>query len=94
MAEEQDKKTAKVKRPTALKRDIQSEKKRLAHRSFKAEVSTAIRDFKELADKKDAASQEKLAAVYSLMDKGVKTGVYKLNKASRAKSRLSKVISA
>jgi small subunit ribosomal protein S20 len=33
--------------------------------------------------------KERLGALYSLMDKGVKTGRYKLNKAARTKSRLT-----
>ncbi|MBS3905012.1 MAG: 30S ribosomal protein S20 [Simkania sp.] len=95
MANEQEKAPAKEKRPTALKRDAQNERRRLANRSFKAEVNTAIRGFKEAASKKDtAAAKAQLSAVYSLLDKGVKTGAHKLNKASRTKSRLSQEISA
>jgi len=90
MADEKEKKKAKEKRPTALKRDLQSEKRRLANRSYKAEVNTAIRILKESVSKKDqTASKAHLSAVFSLMDKGVKTGVFKLNKASRTKSRLA-----
>lgn len=95
MAEEKDKKTVKEKRPTALKRDLQSEKRKLANRSFKAEVNTAVRAFKESVSKKDVNSaKEQFSAVCSLMDKGVKTGVFKLNKASRTKSRLAAEASA
>lgn len=80
----------KVKRPTALKRDIQNEKKRLRNKAFKSQVRTAIRNFEEIVSKGEAeAVKEKLDAVYSLMDKGVKRGVFKINKASRTKSRLA-----
>lgn len=95
MAEEkkpasEEKKKENGRRPSALKRNLQSEKRRIANRSFKATVQTAIRGYKESLSKKDqAAAQTQLQAVYSLMDKGVKSGVFKLNKASRAKSRLS-----
>ena len=64
MADEQEKKEVKEKRPTALKRDMQNEKRRLANRSFKAEVNTAVRAFKESLSKKDAiAAKEQFAAV-------------------------------
>ena len=89
MAKEAAKKT-KVKRPTPLKRDEQSEKRRLRNRAFKSSVRTAIRSFDESVTKGDKASiQEELNAVYSIMDKGVKLGVFKLNKASRTKARLA-----
>lgn len=95
MADNKDKKEGKVRRPTALKRDMQSEKRRLANSAFKAEVNTAIRSLKATAKKGEkAALSEKLSAVYSLLDKGVKTGVFKLNKASRDKSRLTQSIQA
>lgn len=80
----------KTKRPTALKRNETSEKKRLQNRSFKSTVRTVIRDFEEAVEKKDAAStKEKLANVYSIMDKAVKRGIFKINKASRTKARLT-----
>lgn len=78
------------KRKTALKRDIQNVKKRLENRMFKSQVRTAMRHFEDAVVKNETAQvQEALAKVYSLMDKGVKKGIYKLNKASRTKSRLT-----
>lgn len=90
MAEETKKKVA-VKKPSALKRDLQSEKRRLRNRSFRSSVLTAIRSFESaLAQKVEPeAVKAKLCTVYSLMDKGVKKGVFKANKASRTKSRLT-----
>jgi len=84
-------KGAKTRRPSAQKRDIQSEKRRLRNRSYRAEVLTAIRTFETSITKKEApeAVKTKLGAIYSLMDKGVKKGVYKAQKASRTKSRLT-----
>jgi len=80
---------AKAKKPTALKRDEQSIKRNLRNRSFKSKVTTAVRAFEDSISKKDAAAAKvKLNDVNSLMDKGVKKGVYKLNKAGRVKSRL------
>lgn len=88
MADETEKK--KSKRPSAIKRRIQSEKRRLINKSFKSEIRTATRTFEEALSAKNKESiQSALNQVYSLMDKGVKRGVYKCNKASRAKSRLA-----
>lgn len=87
---EQKKEKAKVKRPTALKRDIQSEKRRLRNRSYKSQVRTAIRNFEESLPKgDDKVIADQLKNVSSLMDKGVQKGIFKLNKASRTKSRLA-----
>lgn len=89
MAKEAAKKT-KERRPTPLKRDEQNEKRRLMNKSFKSSVRTSIRQFEETVAKGDqAAIKERLNDVYSMMDKGVKRGVFKLNKASRTKARLT-----
>lgn len=75
---------------SAQKRDKQNAKRRLANRAFKATVRTAIRSFDtSLAGNDRADMQAKLNEVYSLVDKGVKTGRFKLNKAARTKSRLT-----
>jgi small subunit ribosomal protein S20 len=88
MAEEKKAKP-KTKKLTALKRDEQSVKRNLRNRSFKSKVTTAVRAFEETLTKKDApGAKATLNDVYSLMDKGVKKGIYKSNKASRVKSRL------
>lgn len=85
----------KVKRPQALKRDLQSKRRKLVNSSFKSEVRTVIRSFEEALPKGDAAViKEKLKAVYSIMDKGVKRGVFKLNKASRTKARMAARLAA
>ncbi|MBS0628667.1 MAG: 30S ribosomal protein S20 [Verrucomicrobia bacterium] len=86
MAEE--KKAAKEKRPTALKRDIQHEKRRLANRSFKSRIKTAVRSYEKVAaEKNEQEATTQLNSLYSLLDKAVKTGVYKINKAARLKSK-------
>jgi len=80
----------KIKRPTALKRDIQNEKRRLRNRSYKSQVRTVIRSFEEALPKGDEALiTAKLNEVYSCMDKGVQKGVFKLNKAGRTKARMT-----
>jgi small subunit ribosomal protein S20 len=90
MAKEESAKTAKTKRPTAKKRDLQNSKKRLQNKAFKSQVRTAIRNFEGALPEKDATKiSAALKDIYGLMDKGVKRGVFKLNKASRTKSRLA-----
>jgi small subunit ribosomal protein S20 len=75
---------------SAKKRDKQSLKARLSNRSFKTTVSTAIRSFEEAISKGDQnLTKERLSDLFSLLDKGVKTGRFKLNKAARTKSRLT-----
>src|SRR4051812_23399102 len=87
--EKKEKEEKKTKRPTALKRDIQSEKRRLINKSFKSEVRTVLRLFDESLTSKDAEKiKTSLSAAESVMDKGVKRGIYKVNKASRTKARL------
>ncbi|MBS0620359.1 MAG: 30S ribosomal protein S20 [Verrucomicrobia bacterium] len=86
----EDKKATKARRPQALKRDDQSAARNLRNRSFKAKVTTAVRSLKGTVAEKDAAkTKSQLNVVFSLMDKGVKKGIFKLNKASRVKARLS-----
>ena len=90
MAEEGSKKETKKKIPTALKRVKQDKKRNLHNRSFKSRVRTAIRAFESALSSKDKEKmQTALNSVYSLMDKGVKTGIYKKNKAARTKARFS-----
>lgn len=86
----QEEKGKKAKRPTALKRDLQNEKRRLNNRVYKSRVRTAIRAFQESLAKGDqAATTEKLNEAYSILDKCAKKGVFKVNKVSRTKSRLA-----
>ena len=80
----------KVKRPTALKREIQNEKRRLINKSFMSKLRTSLRRFEESLEQDDQDKvKEKLSGAYSMLDKAVKRGVIKLNAASRKKSRLT-----
>lgn len=80
----------KVKRPTAEKRVLQSERKRLRNRSYRATVQTGLRSFEDSLKKGDKEEiKQNLSAVYSLMDKATKRGVFKKNKADRSKARLA-----
>ncbi|MGR3973834.1 MAG: 30S ribosomal protein S20 [Candidatus Rhabdochlamydia sp.] len=81
---------AKKKISSAQKREKQNEKRRLENRSFKSTVRTAIRSYETALAKQDQAQSETaLNHVYSLMDKGVKTGRFTTRKAARTKSRLT-----
>lgn len=91
-AEGEKKKSSKL--SSAKKRHLQSEKKRLFNRAFEAKVKTAIRSFETALSSGDkTVCMTRLNSIFSLMDKGVKTGHFKLNKAARTKSRLSKRVS-
>lgn len=97
MAEDQEKSKAKpkVKRPTAKKRDIQAAKRQVENKAFKSRIRTAMRKFDEsIVGKDKTAAQTSLHECYSLMDKGVKRGIYKQNKADRTKSRLTAKVPA
>lgn len=90
MADEGKKGPTKKKCPTALKRVKQSKKSNERNSSFKSRVRTAIRSFENALSAKDKDQmQSALKSVYSLMDKGVKHGIYKENKAARTKSRMA-----
>lgn len=85
-----DQKDKKERRPQAQKRDIQHSKRRLRNKAFKSSARSAIRNFEEALEKGEQAhTKEMLNEVYSIMDKGVKRGVFKQNKANRTKERLA-----
>lgn len=86
MTEEKEKKPLKKKRPTALKRKLQDKKKCLQNRVLKSKIHTARRAFVNLEGE---AKEGGLNLLYSLIDKAVKKGIFKSNKGSRLKSRLS-----
>ncbi|MCE5318964.1 MAG: 30S ribosomal protein S20 [Parachlamydia sp.] len=96
MAKEESKdKKAKTRRPSAQKRDIQSAKRRTRNKTFKATMRTTIRKLEEALEKGDAAvSKAQLKEVYSIVDKGVKYGIIKQNKANRTKARMTAHLSA
>ena len=96
MADEKKQEEAgKVKRPTALKRDIQSEKRRLLNRSFKAATKTAERSLLEAIEKKEkAAALKKFHAFQSIVDKGAKKGILKRNHVSRVKASFAKKVAS
>lgn len=84
------KKGAKKKRPTAEKRMIQNKKRRMENRVYRTHMRTYIRKFLESVAAKDSASiQDNMNKAFSALDKSVKVGVIKKNKANRTKSRLA-----
>lgn len=87
MAKEEEKKE---RRPNAQKRADQAEKRRMINKGFKSKVRTAVRAFETTLSTDDANACKKcLDEVFSLMDKGVKRGVFKINTASRTKARMA-----
>jgi small subunit ribosomal protein S20 len=80
----------KVKKATALKRQEQSEKKRVQNKAFRSKVRTAFKGFLTSLSQKDTKKQiDAFSEIASLLDKGVNKGIFKKNKASRLKARMS-----
>ena len=76
------------KKPTALKRHIQDEKKHMRNRTWKRRIQTAKVQFEK--ETNEEAKAPLLKSIYSLLDKAVKNKVIKKGKASRTKSRFAK----
>ena len=74
--------------PSALKRIRQSEARRLHNRYYAKTMRSAIRKFRSLTDKKEAA--EKLPKLYALIDKLAKKNIIHKNKAGNLKSSITK----
>ncbi|MCL5004581.1 MAG: 30S ribosomal protein S20 [Patescibacteria group bacterium] len=71
----------------------QSTKRRKVNVKRKTELKSVIKQFKKLvAEKKKEEAQKYLSSVYKKLDKSAKVNLIKKNKASRLKSRLSKLI--
>jgi len=93
MAEKKEK--TKTKTPTAEKRMIQNEKRRKINQVVKSKVRTAVRRFEAAVTAKDKEkAQAELSNVFSNLDRAVKAGIYKVNKSSRTKSRLTAKVAA
>lgn len=84
----------KEKRPTALKRILQSRRQNDVNRQHKSQIKTAIKDFTTSLENKEnkEVSTKKLNALFCLLDKAVKNNIFKLNKSSRLKSKYSLMI--
>ena len=73
----------------ALRQNI---RRRKANLKKKAELKTVIKQYKKLADSDKKKAKEYLSQVYKKLDKAAKINLIKKNKASRLKSRLSRLI--
>ena len=74
----------------ALRQNISRRRKNLKK---KAELKTIIKQYKKAVIAKDKEkTAEYLSQVYKKLDKAAKTNLIKKNKASRLKSRLSKLL--
>lgn len=81
-----------VHRHSALKSLKQSRKRHLANLKVKERIKSAVKIFKKLLqEKKFEEAKKQLDKIYSLLDKAAKKKVIHPNKASRKKSRLTKL---
>jgi small subunit ribosomal protein S20 len=70
-----------------------SGKKRVFNLKKKDAINKAVKNLKALVSKKDTkGAVEQMKTVQKILDKSVKTGLIKLNTASRKKSRLVAMI--
>ncbi|MCM8799108.1 MAG: 30S ribosomal protein S20 [Candidatus Omnitrophica bacterium] len=82
-----------VHRHSALKSLKQSKKRYLANLKVKEKIKNAIKIFKNLLkEKKIAEAKNQLDRIYSLLDKAAKKKIIHPNKASRKKSRFTKLL--
>ena len=89
MAEKKDEeKKLPKKKPTALKRHVQDEKKHIQNRTWKRRIQTARSQFDDKSTPSEKAPL--LKNLFSLLDKAVKNKIIKKGRASRLKSRFSK----
>jgi small subunit ribosomal protein S20 len=71
----------------------QSEKRRIRNLMYKEKIKKLIKKFKNLVLEKKIEEAEKfLPEIYKVLDKAAKENVIKREKASRIKSRISKLI--
>ncbi len=90
MAAEKEKDAKKQKRPTPQKRQLQSERSRVQNKALRSRLRTSVKAFLDSIKSGNKDQQMKCySEVSSLVDKGVNKGVFKKNKASRVKARLS-----
>ena len=77
---------------SALKRIRQTEKKRVHNRYYGKTMRNAVRQFRELDDKKEA--EEKLPSIFSIIDKLTKRSIIHKNKAANIKSKLTRHVNS
>ncbi len=80
-------------RKTAKKDLKQNKKRQQRNLEIKQSVKDAIKKLKRAVDSKDASTREKaLTEVYKILDKAASKNIIHRNKASRKKSRLSRLL--
>ncbi len=77
---------------SALKRIRQISVRRDRNRYYFKTMRNAVRDLRELTDKKEA--EKRLPEVYAMIDKLAKKNVIHNNKAANLKSKLSKKVAS
>jgi small subunit ribosomal protein S20 len=71
----------------------QSEKRRIRNLMYKEKIKKLVKKFKNLVlEKKIEEAKKFLPEIYKVLDKAAKENVIKKGKASRIKSRISKLI--
>ena len=75
---------------SSIKRIRQTEKRRLQNRYYAKTARNAVRKFRAMTEKEEAAKQ--LPIVSSMLDKLAKRNVIHKNKAANLKSKLAKMI--
>lgn len=73
---------------SAIKRIRQTETKKLHNRYYAKTMRNAVRKFRMLEDKKEAAEQ--LPKLYAMIDKLAKRNIIHKNKAGNLKSKITK----
>ena len=91
MAEQEEKeKKATAKIPSRAKSFRKSEQARIRHKSRRNMISTMEKKLRAAVEAKDETlAKDLLNKQYAVLDKAVKNGTFKKNKASRKKSRLA-----
>lgn len=94
MAEQEEKK-AKVKIPSRAKSFRKSEQARIRNKSRRNMIFTMEKKLRAAVEAKDETlAKDLLNKQYSVLDKAVKCGTFKKNKANRKKSRLALLMKA
>jgi small subunit ribosomal protein S20 len=74
---------------SAKKRVITNEKSRLRNRENRAEMRSAVKSFRALAEGEKDQAVAKLPSIHSLVDVQARKGIIPRKRASRLKSRLA-----
>ncbi|HEX7411921.1 MAG TPA: 30S ribosomal protein S20 [Bacteroidales bacterium] len=77
---------------SSIKRIRTNDARRLSNRYYAKTMRNAVKKFRELTEKTEAA--EKLPRIASLLDKLAKRSVIHKNKASNLKSKLTRMVNA